>query len=167
MLYSSMTLLLSPDLNSHRVAVARRIIYRFVENFVVVYGIVLLTYKLHSLIHIADDCDFYQAPLDAFSCFPFESFLGQIKRGLRRRRLPVAQLKARQSESANNQNTEDSYIPISNRHNVYSNFNSLKTGSRTDAFCIIGNGVVVKVRIFLNTKIFVISFMFFNYNNQL
>ena len=58
MLYSSMTLLLSPDLNSHRVAVARRIIYRFVENFVVVYGIVLLTYKLHSLIHIADDCDF-------------------------------------------------------------------------------------------------------------
>jgi len=85
-----MSLLLSPSINKAHVAFARNLNHkRFVEMF----GIVHLNYNLHSLIHLADDCDFYQAPLDVFNCFLFESYLEQMKRKLRGRRLPIAQIK--------------------------------------------------------------------------
>ncbi|KAJ8937837.1 hypothetical protein NQ314_011698 [Rhamnusium bicolor] len=60
-------------------AYANELLLVFVQHCERLYGQQFLIYNVHMLLHLADDVNKY-GPLDVFSCFPFENFLGQIKR---------------------------------------------------------------------------------------
>ena len=47
----------------------------------------MLGYNIHNLIHISADVERF-GPLDSFSAFPFESFLGHLKNWFETRALP-------------------------------------------------------------------------------
>ena len=57
---------------------AMRLLIHFVENSKVLYGDSFVSYNVHSLIHLADDC-LELGPVDLFSCFEFENHLQQLK----------------------------------------------------------------------------------------
>jgi hypothetical protein len=89
-----MSLLVSPSINSqHSQLFARSLLEHFVDSFGKLYGEEQLIFNVHSLIHLADDCDFFEAPLDVFAVFTFDNCLGKLKRSLGGRRNAVAQLK--------------------------------------------------------------------------
>ena len=46
---------------------------------------------MHSLVHLSDDVHRF-GPLDSFSCFPFESFLGRMKKLIRSPNRPLEQV---------------------------------------------------------------------------
>jgi hypothetical protein len=48
-----------------------------------IYGSHHLVYNVHNLLHLSEDSINYQGPLDSFSCFPFENYLGQIENVIR------------------------------------------------------------------------------------
>lgn len=50
----------------------------FVKHFSRLYGESNLTYNVHNLLHLVDDCRKF-GTLDSFSAFPFENFLGHMK----------------------------------------------------------------------------------------
>lgn len=62
------------------------------------YGPKQLIYNVHTLRHLAEEC-LIHGPLDAFSEFGFENFLGKLKRMLRTHN-PLAQVSRRLSERA-------------------------------------------------------------------
>ena len=51
-----------------------------VEQWGKLYGKDMLVYNVHGLTHLAADAMRF-GPLDTFSAFPFENFLGKIKKG--------------------------------------------------------------------------------------
>ena len=69
----------------------------FVEEFGSIYGRDMLVYNVHCLVHLADDVKRFGS-LDRFSAFPFESFLGKLKRMVRQPNLPLQQIIRRLSE---------------------------------------------------------------------
>lgn len=71
--------------------------------------------NFHNLIHLADDVRFLQAPLTAYSAFPFENCLGNIKKLIRTPRNPVAQIFRRLSEKESISQPMKKYDTISNR----------------------------------------------------
>lgn len=58
---------------------ASKFLNTFVEHAKKIYGLEFLSYNVHMLCHISDDANHYGA-LDKYSAFPFENYLGQIKR---------------------------------------------------------------------------------------
>ena len=97
-------------------------------------------FNVHSLIHLADDCDFFEAPLASFSCFPFENYLGYMKGLLRGRRFPLAQIKNRLGEISNVPDLfHDSFVTSR------ATLKNLSPNSKTDRYCMIGEGVVVRI----------------------
>lgn len=70
---------------------ARKLLRLFVTDFAKIYGTKFLVNNTHSLIHLADDAEKY-GPLDSVSCFPFENYLGQLKKMVRRPQGPVQQI---------------------------------------------------------------------------
>lgn len=70
---------------------ARKWLRFFVTNFAKIYGTKVLVNNTHSLIHLADDAEKY-GHLDSVSCFPFENYLGQLKKMVRRPQGPVQQI---------------------------------------------------------------------------
>lgn len=83
--------ILSPDLCSEFSQYADQLLKVFVENFAKLYGPEFIVYNVHSLIHLAQDARKY-GPLDQISCFPFESFLGKIKKIVQKPQHPVQQV---------------------------------------------------------------------------
>lgn len=83
--------------NIAEVDLAEQLLQIFVSHSIELYGQTFCTYNVHSLLHITDDVKRF-GPLDTFSCFPFESFLGQIKNMLRSTAKPLQQIVKRISE---------------------------------------------------------------------
>lgn len=69
----------------------------FLEQVQLLYGDVFMSYNVHSLIHLVDDCLTY-GHADLFSCFPFESFLHFVKKCVHSPNRPFAQVVRRVSE---------------------------------------------------------------------
>lgn len=90
-------ILLSPDLCSDYCDYAEKLLKFFVTNFAKIYGSEFLVYNTHSLTHLAQDARKYGA-LDSVSCFPYENYLGQLKRMVRRPQNPVEQIVRRVDE---------------------------------------------------------------------
>ena len=61
------------------------------------YGLDIMVYNLHALLHLAGDVK-NLGPLDNFSCFPFENKLGELKKLIRKPQYPVQQLINRLAE---------------------------------------------------------------------
>lgn len=74
-----------------KVDVAEDLLKMFVSRSIQLYGQEFCTYNVHNLLHIADDVRKF-GPLDNFSCFPFESFLGKIKKHVRSGAKPLQQV---------------------------------------------------------------------------
>lgn len=85
-----MVILLSTNMNEY-INYARSLLQYFVKNFEIIYGKHLVSHNVHGLLHIADDYDRF-GPLDNISAFPFENFMKNIKKKLRKHELPLQQL---------------------------------------------------------------------------
>lgn len=62
-----------------------------VKHFKTLYGISNMTYNVHGLLHLAKDSAKF-GPLDGFSAFKFESYLGKLKRKVRSAYQPLLQI---------------------------------------------------------------------------
>ena len=78
---------------------AHELLCVFVEQFGKIYGKNMLVYNVHGLVHLAADVKKF-GPLDSFSAFPFESFLGRLKKLLHKPNHPLQQIIRRLSEKA-------------------------------------------------------------------
>ena len=63
----------------------------FVLNSSILYGNAFVTFNIHNLIHVSDDVMRF-GPIYSFSAYPFENFLGIIKRLLRKSERPLQQI---------------------------------------------------------------------------
>ncbi|XP_065676298.1 uncharacterized protein LOC136092306 [Hydra vulgaris] len=90
----SMHILLSDRMvqNKVLVAYAKQLLSWFVREVQILYGEIFVTYNVHSMIHLADDCVNFGESLNHLSSFPFESFLGQIKRMVHKSHQTVTQI---------------------------------------------------------------------------
>jgi len=63
----------------------------FVRQFSHHYGEDQYVYNVHDLVHLADDVSRF-GELDSYSCFPFESYLGKLKKLVRKPNYPLQQV---------------------------------------------------------------------------
>lgn len=75
--------LLSVYRDPQNVQVAKKYLTAFIKHFEKLYGSRHLVYNLHNLVHLPDDVSRY-GTVDKFSAFPFENYLGTMKRLLRK-----------------------------------------------------------------------------------
>ena len=103
-------ILLTQELLGHYLQYAQDLLKYFVGSFGEIYGEDQLVYNVHSLIHIPDDAKKYGA-LDCVSAFQFETFLGRLKKLVRRPQQPCTQIVRRvleghcQPKSVNSEET--------------------------------------------------------------
>lgn len=94
MLHVAITILSNRKLLAVYFRIASDILKEFVSSSARIYGSDFVVYNVHSLQHLADDVKLY-GPLGDFSSFPFENYLGILKRLLRSKRLPLQQVARR------------------------------------------------------------------------
>ncbi|XP_026681515.1 uncharacterized protein LOC113468632 isoform X2 [Diaphorina citri] len=75
----------------------------FVRTFSEIYGNHLISHNVHALLHIKEDYQKFGC-LDNYSCFPFENYLGQLKKKLRHCNKPLEQIVNRTIELQINNN---------------------------------------------------------------
>lgn len=78
---------------------ANSLLQTFVTNCKLLYGEEFMVYNIHMCKHLADDVYHFKAPLDEYSCFPYENFMKRIKRVLKVSPKPFHQLIKRVHES--------------------------------------------------------------------
>ena len=83
--------LASSDLNQSHADYAESSLKAFVKNAIKIYGRGFISYNVHSLIHIASDVKRFGSVYN-YSAFPFENFLGHLKRLIRKPHLPLQQV---------------------------------------------------------------------------
>lgn len=93
----AMTIFLSPSFCADYADYAGNLLVLFVDHCSRLYGKETMTYNMHCLTHLIHDVQAFGV-LDNISCFPFENFLGQIKRMMRKPNKPLAQVIRRLSE---------------------------------------------------------------------
>jgi len=93
----AMTIFLSPSLCADYADYAGNLMVLFVNHCSCLYGKETITYNMHCLTHLIHDVHTFGV-LDNISCFPFENFLGQIKRMIRKPNKPLEQVTRRLSE---------------------------------------------------------------------
>jgi len=101
LLFVAVFSLSSPDLYMQFCDYANQLLNGFVRHFSSLYGSNMLVYNVHNLIHVATDVRRY-GPLDTFSAFKFESFLGRLKKLIRKPNQPLSQIVRRIAESEAN-----------------------------------------------------------------
>ncbi|GBO16568.1 hypothetical protein AVEN_250828-1 [Araneus ventricosus] len=70
---------------------AKELLLKFVKKSKCIYGSDFIVYNVHNLIHLGDDVEKF-GPLDSFSTFSFENYLGQLKKLLRTPNKPLQQI---------------------------------------------------------------------------
>ena len=88
----------SPLLYKKFLDYANKLLIGFVQHFADYYGDNMVVYNVHSLIHLVDDVKHY-GPMDQFSTFLFESFLGRLKKLVRKKHQTLPQIVRRLGES--------------------------------------------------------------------
>lgn len=76
---------------------ANQFLRRFVTHAEAVFGMEFIVYNVHSLVHVASECQEH-GPLDDCSAFPYESCLGRINHAVTSRVKPLAQIAKREVE---------------------------------------------------------------------
>ncbi|XP_048010162.1 uncharacterized protein si:dkey-242h9.3 isoform X1 [Megalobrama amblycephala] len=85
---------------------AKTLLVSFVEHFGQLYGEEFLVYNIHGLVHLSDDVKVH-GNLDLISAFPFENFLGKLKKLVRGPLNPLTQVIRRLSEMENDSYSSD------------------------------------------------------------
>ncbi|CAM4734218.1 unnamed protein product [Leuciscus chuanchicus] len=123
----SMRIFLSPALCSpDNCDYAEEILKLFVTDFAAIYGTEFVSYNMHSLIHLALDARKF-SPLDSVSAFPFETFLGKLKK--LQPQNPVQQLVRRihGKQKVARQKTTSVFSPLKQLHFSGPMINSIAT----------------------------------------
>ncbi|KAB0790391.1 hypothetical protein PPYR_15239, partial [Photinus pyralis] len=76
---------------------AFQLLKTFVQHSEHLYGAEFQIFNVHNLIHLPADVAMY-GPLDCFSAFPLENFLGQLKRLIKSPKEPLKQICKRLQE---------------------------------------------------------------------
>ena len=79
---------------------ANSLLVAFVKHFSELYGETFVSYNVHSLIHLREDVKKF-GPLDSFSAFPFENYLGKLKKMVRKPNCVLEQVIRRLTEQFN------------------------------------------------------------------
>lgn len=96
--YAACRILCDEDAAVSRVGEARDLLRTFFDEMPRYYGIHSQAMNMHNLIHIPDDVEHLKMPLPMFSTFPFENYLGHLKKLVRTPNAPLAQVIRRLSE---------------------------------------------------------------------
>jgi hypothetical protein len=139
LLHVALRILCSPNSTEPQLEFAKRCLNNLVSLFDSLYGRQHIVYNVHNLLHLTDDCIYFKRPLASYSSFPFESYLGNIKRLLCGTRKPLSQLYRRISEIDAYEAKKFYVQPRSAAHTTF------QSATKTDSFYAIGNSVVVKV----------------------
>ena len=94
--------MLNPSVCSEFCDYAHELLVTFVTHFGNLYGKDMLTYNVHGLVHLANEVKKFGS-LDNTSAFVFESFLGRLKRMIRKPGSPLEQIIRRISELSRRQ----------------------------------------------------------------
>lgn len=76
---------------------AHELLVMFIKHSQDVYGLQFLIYNVHMLCHLCDDVRLYGV-LDNYSAFPFENYLGSLKRLVKSPKKPLQQIVKRLKE---------------------------------------------------------------------
>ncbi|XP_065643005.1 uncharacterized protein LOC136074598 [Hydra vulgaris] len=97
------SILLTPpnDRRNNMLNYAKDLLRHFVKNSQQLYGNYFVVYNIHHLLHIGDDVEFFNSPLDNISAFPFENYLQTLKRYVRGSSNPAVQVAKRIQEYEN------------------------------------------------------------------
>ncbi|KAG5666141.1 hypothetical protein PVAND_017717, partial [Polypedilum vanderplanki] len=91
LLHIAITILVDESLCIKFNAIAKDLLYKFIEEFSFYYGEKNHSFNVHLLLHICDDV-IRNGSLDNFSAFKFESYLGKIKSFVKSPHQPVEQI---------------------------------------------------------------------------
>jgi hypothetical protein len=94
----SMTILLSARWCEQYADSANSFLITFVNHFIGLFGEDMVSYNVHGLVHLTNEAKKF-GPLDNVSSFPFENFLGMLKRLIRKPNFPLQQVIRRLSEN--------------------------------------------------------------------
>jgi hypothetical protein len=91
-------ILLDPYIkNNELINFCGRVLTYFVKKFGKLYGNQFISHNVHGLLHVVDDFKKY-GPLDKCSCFPFENYLKNLKKMVRKSEKPLEQVVKRYTE---------------------------------------------------------------------
>ena len=160
--YSIKQLTQPQSLTSGQLDFIQECLLSFIHYGKTLYGKMFLSYNVHSISHLVDEYKRY-GPLDNFSAFCFETYLGSLKRMLRSHHKPLSQMKNRIGENltiANHKSSVDEHL---GRHDKAKNcyYSCLLKGvkvrahSRDDGFFDVhGNMFIFKYAQKYNNKVF-------------
>lgn len=151
--------ILSNSRYNHLLDYCEDLLRYFVKTFQILYGVENTSHNVHNLLHITDDVRCH-GPLNNFSSFPFENFLQEILKSLRKNEKPLQQIVKRHSERIQVYKIHKTFPlfenphlngPILNTDKLYEQFKSitystfrLKT-SPPDNCCILQNKDIVVI----------------------
>lgn len=165
---------------------AHELLLTFVSHSKKIYGVQFLVYNVHILSHLTDDSRKY-GTLDSFSAFPFENYLGQLKRLLKSPTKPLQQAYCRLVESNNDlkiiSQTENVQFFYEHFSGVRLHFDrdykeykkislsglqlTIHSYANADSYCLTQGNLVVQINNILekNSDIVFIGKSFENYNS--
>ena len=94
LLFVAISCLCSQLRHKHYADYCSELLKKFVKDYASLYGKEQIVYNVHGLLHLCDDSKKFGA-LDEFSAFPYESYLGRLKKLVRKRGKTVSQLSRR------------------------------------------------------------------------
>lgn len=90
--HSAMSILLSKtNINNLSLSLAQKLLETFVNHAEKIYGPKFVIYNVHILCHLTNDAEIYGS-LDNCSCFPFENYLGSLKKLIKSSQKPLEQV---------------------------------------------------------------------------
>ncbi|XP_063919114.1 uncharacterized protein LOC135134383 isoform X1 [Zophobas morio] len=158
LLHCSVFILSNEELLRKYFLVAKEAIDKFIKLCPQLYDKFFVTYNVHSLSHLHEDVANY-GPLENFSCFTFENYLGKLKSKIRGKTLPLGQIYNRLSEletittNAESENNNCCPMFVRNINTSYFTCNKLKFNNILISTSPPDNVVAI------NKKIYIIEYI--------
>lgn len=112
------TIILASPKHSELLEYAQSLMIYFVDTFISLYGQENVSHNVHNLLHISEDVRIF-GNLDDFSAFPFENYMKNLKKMIRKNDRPLQQIIMRKSEcSILNVNPVTSVYPQAYKQHV-------------------------------------------------
>ena len=177
----SMHILLNESLSSKYSQYAHDLLVAFVTHFLRVYGNDMAVYNVHGLVHLAAEAEKFGS-LDNISSFPYENFLSNLKRMVRKPTFPLSQVIRRLSEK-NSVKPEKKLLPhltkshslgplpneLSNSTQFYkveTDQYQLKLNFKDSCVRIAGKVCIIKNIVLQETEIFLVYQAFGSYEDS-
>lgn len=153
----------------------------FIQNFGKLYGKENMSYNIHGLIHIYDDIQIF-GNLNKYSTFPFENYLQNLKKLLRKHEKPLQQIvkRIKELEPARDSKEVNKISVLCEREHFegvvpnqsYNQFKKLILEKFTfnienlaDSFCYLTSGHIMKIEnILVRKNIYMYGRIFFETN---